>query len=375
MRAAIGERELALLVRRRAGERAAHVPEQLRFEQRFRDGGAVHLDERHVALRAAIVNRAGDQLLAGAGLAGDEHRALRLRDELGGPDDILHPAAAPDDAVVVELLVALVEEVPVMGAQALVLQRAPDEHEELVDLERLLKVVERAELHRLDRALDRRVRRHHKNLRPLAVLTGAGELPDQLEARHSRHDVVHDQQVEQALAEKPLRFARSRRRDDLVPVFAQSSRECAEDLRFVVDEQNGACAHACMGWSAPAVAGSSSVHFGPFARTADDGDRAAQPFDDVSRDCKTEARSAALGREVRLEDPRQILRPIPTPLSPIEIATRSAPSRRVRSCTGRRGWRPRLDGVPCVGQADSRGRAEAARRPSRRAAGSDRAPE
>ena len=56
---------------------------------------------------AAVVDGARDQLLAGAGLAGDEHRALRLGHQLGPLDDVLHRAAAPDDAVVVELRVAL----------------------------------------------------------------------------------------------------------------------------------------------------------------------------------------------------------------------------------------------------------------------------
>ena len=45
------------------------------------------------------------------------------------------------------------------------LDGAPDDDDELVDLERLLQVVQRAELHGLDRALDRRVGGHHQDLR------------------------------------------------------------------------------------------------------------------------------------------------------------------------------------------------------------------
>ena len=95
---------LPFLVVGRAGERAAHVAEQLRLEQRLGDRRAVHLDQRHVALRAAVVDRARHQLLAGAGLAGDEHRALGLGDQLGARlmTSCIAPAAA-DDAVVVEL--------------------------------------------------------------------------------------------------------------------------------------------------------------------------------------------------------------------------------------------------------------------------------
>ena len=94
------------------------------------------------------VDGARDQLLAGAGLAGDQHRALGLRDQARGPNHLLHQAAAADDAVVVELLVALGDQVAVLRAQTLMLERARHDHEQLVDVERLLQVVERAELHR-----------------------------------------------------------------------------------------------------------------------------------------------------------------------------------------------------------------------------------
>ena len=75
------------------------------------------LDERHVALRAAGMNRARDQLFACAGLAGDEDGALRFRDQLGFPDHILHHPAATHDAVVIELLVAFTQQIPLMRAE------------------------------------------------------------------------------------------------------------------------------------------------------------------------------------------------------------------------------------------------------------------
>ena len=152
-----------------AGEGALDVAEQLGLEQALGDRRAVDLDQRPLALGAAGVDGAGDQLLAGAGLAGDQRRALGLRDQAGGAHRLLHQAAAADDAVVVEVLVALGEQVAVLAAQALVLDRPLDHHHQLVDLERLLQVVERAELHRRQRALDGGVRRHHQDLRPLAL--------------------------------------------------------------------------------------------------------------------------------------------------------------------------------------------------------------
>ena len=117
-RAAVGQRELAALGHRRAGEGAADVAEQLRFEQRLRNRRAVDLDERHVALRAAVVDEPRHHLLARAGFAGDQHGALGLRDQLGALDDVLHGAAAADDAVVVELGVALADQVAGAGSAA-----------------------------------------------------------------------------------------------------------------------------------------------------------------------------------------------------------------------------------------------------------------
>ena len=61
----------ARLIRHRAGERAAAMAEQLAVGQLARRGGAVVGQERRRAARRADMNRARDQLLAGAALAGD----------------------------------------------------------------------------------------------------------------------------------------------------------------------------------------------------------------------------------------------------------------------------------------------------------------
>ena len=57
-----------------AGERAAHVAEQLGFEQRFGNGAAVDGDERLRGGAGLLMNGARDHLLAGAGLAVDQDR-------------------------------------------------------------------------------------------------------------------------------------------------------------------------------------------------------------------------------------------------------------------------------------------------------------
>jgi hypothetical protein len=58
----------------RLGEGAALVAEQLRLEQGFGDGRAVHVDEGPAGPGAHAVEQPGHQPLAGPGLAGDEHR-------------------------------------------------------------------------------------------------------------------------------------------------------------------------------------------------------------------------------------------------------------------------------------------------------------
>ena len=64
--------EDAAALARRAGEGAALVAEELGLEQVRRDGGAVEDDERPCRARALLVERLGEELFAGAGLAFDE---------------------------------------------------------------------------------------------------------------------------------------------------------------------------------------------------------------------------------------------------------------------------------------------------------------
>ena len=245
---------LPFLARRGAGKRAPHVAEELRLEQRFGNRGAVHLDEGHVALRASRVNGARDELFAGAGLAGYQHRALGFGDELGLADHVLHRAAAPDDAVMVELFVALVQQVSLVRAQTLMLERPPHDHEQLVDLERFLQVVERAQLHRFDSALDCRVRRHHQNLRTLGFRRCGDELPDEIEACRVRHQVVDDQHVDAPLGQRALRLANAAGLEHVVPLAAQRLAQRAPDFLLVVDQQERAASRVHAGLRAARAA-------------------------------------------------------------------------------------------------------------------------
>ena len=72
-RAVVGHLGLAHLAPARAGEGALLVAEQLVLEQRLGDGGAVDGHEGALGAVGELVQRAGQQLLAGAALAQQQH--------------------------------------------------------------------------------------------------------------------------------------------------------------------------------------------------------------------------------------------------------------------------------------------------------------
>ena len=133
-------------------------------------------------------------------------------------------------------------------------------------------------------------------------------LANQLEAAELRHHVVDDEQVERALGEQPLRLARARRVHDAVAGVAQGAAERLEDLLLVVDEQNRAANVRHRGCVCGGLYGRSTRISVPAPGVLSIADRAAEAFDDVLRDRQAESRPAALGREVRIEDVREVRR-------------------------------------------------------------------
>src|SRR6185295_2312693 len=93
--AAAGQLEGALAGRRRAREGALLVAEELALDEVRRHGAAVDDHEGPLLAARGIVDRVGDEVLAGAGLALDEDRGLRGRDALEEPEDLAHAQRAP----------------------------------------------------------------------------------------------------------------------------------------------------------------------------------------------------------------------------------------------------------------------------------------
>jgi hypothetical protein len=109
------------------------MAEEFAFQQARRNGRTVQLHEGPAAPSAQIVNGAGQQLLAGPGLAEDEHRRVRRRHELDLLQHLLQRGAVSDDLFEVVLGPDLVFEVELFFRQ-LVLERSHLlVHERIVD--------------------------------------------------------------------------------------------------------------------------------------------------------------------------------------------------------------------------------------------------
>src|SRR5262249_3533876 len=78
--AGVGDFKQSRLKRIRAAERTFLVAEQLALHQMFGDGGAVHVNPGIVAAKRIEMNRPGDNLFAGTGLADNQTRdGMRYR--------------------------------------------------------------------------------------------------------------------------------------------------------------------------------------------------------------------------------------------------------------------------------------------------------
>ena len=96
-RRAVRDLEAPDLARHGPGVRALLPAEQLALHQPGGQRGAVHLDQQAAAAGAVPVDGLGDQLLADAGLAANQHRGARRRHLLHLAQDLQDRGALPGD--------------------------------------------------------------------------------------------------------------------------------------------------------------------------------------------------------------------------------------------------------------------------------------
>ena len=97
--AAVGLLELAQAPGHGAREGPLLVAEEFGFEEGFRDGGAIHGDERGVGALAFGMNVAGQKFLAGSGPSGDQDGGGGAGHPLGHHQDVPHGGVLVDDGV------------------------------------------------------------------------------------------------------------------------------------------------------------------------------------------------------------------------------------------------------------------------------------
>src|SRR5262249_43109220 len=215
---------------------AALVPEELALDELGRDRRAVHLDERALGERGGLVHRAGDELLAGAALAGDEDTALGRRDLGDLPAELDHDLRGAEHLVP---LAGRRGEGRDLAADGAALERVADPQQEHVAVERLLEEVEGALARRAEGIPDGGVAGDDDD-RDLAV----GAEVAGLERREEVEPVllakldVDDEELDTLAAEEPARLGRAAGLQHLEALALEDHPQRAANVLLVVDDED-----------------------------------------------------------------------------------------------------------------------------------------
>src|SRR5687768_1283207 len=191
--APVGCLEQTGAIGRRAGEGAADVSEELALEQLLRNRGAVDRGEGLFPPRAHPMDGPGDDLLAGAALAGQQYGRRVCGDAARELDQVPHGPALRDEQVASPLRAQRGAQRVDLTAEPLALLRLLDGERDFIGAERLGEIVVRALAHRLERRILPAVRTHHDHERAAAF---GAEAPQEGEPVHLRHPDVAEDHVE-----------------------------------------------------------------------------------------------------------------------------------------------------------------------------------
>jgi hypothetical protein len=251
-RAAVGLLEQALVVGVRVGEGAFHVAEQLGFEQRFGNGAAIDRDEGLVGAGAGAVDGARQQFLAGARVAAQQHRGVRLGDHARLGQQLRHAIAAAHD-LGAPALVARAGGRAGGGAEC---ERLGDLLEQLAAIVGLGEIGENAARGSLDRVGNGAVRGQQDHRQRGMALA---DLVEQLEpvAPGQAHVAEHQlRMLDLELRERG--FGRGHGRD-LVAGRTQPHRQQPQHVGVVVDHQQARAGRAHRGLAGGGRAGAAGV--------------------------------------------------------------------------------------------------------------------
>src|SRR5437867_2030926 len=255
------------LLHRRARERALGVAEELRLDEILGQRRAVDLDERPLAAARALVQGVGDQLLAGAALAEDQHVGVGVGHGSDRLQHALDAGGGAENLAVGRLVGEPPPQLRVLDDELAVLERVLDESHHLVGIERLLEHVEGpgalGRLHRLahgavggdDDDLHRRVARLQLAREREAVAVGEHQ--------------VHDGRLHVRLRHRRQRGAHAAGQTHAHALGLQREAEAVRDRQLVVHHQHGLPAHVALSsaWPGAASNGSRALTRVPCPRT------------------------------------------------------------------------------------------------------------
>ncbi len=228
---AVGVFEEAGASIRRASECAADVTEELAFEKRVNERGAIADGETLLSDRAHVVQGASDELLARAGGAGDENIRVVARDLFRQVKNFKHCRTSPDDAVELEILEETILEIAYVRSLREQLSEIVECFRQAREIQRLRKVIVGAAFDGVDGSIHGVVASDEDDVDARVVLENFFE---KCEPVHGRHFEVCDDGAAAAEADLLKRLLRVSRADGGEAELCETVRGEIDEIGFVV---------------------------------------------------------------------------------------------------------------------------------------------
>jgi hypothetical protein len=207
------------------------VSEELALQQAVRNGRTVDFDHGASLAAAVRMDRVGNQFLAGAAFATDQHACVRLGHFQGGSQGLPDSARLADD--VLRTVIRLRQSQALLDSRHL--QATRDGDDDLLGAEGLFEKVEAANLHRLGGFSEGRVAGDENSGHRKAVCLN---FPEEREAIDLSELDIDDQQIHDPLVQDTQGRRRIVRTDDLKSLLLQDYLQRFADVLLVIQHQH-----------------------------------------------------------------------------------------------------------------------------------------
>ena len=214
----------------RSSEGAFFVPEQLAFQQRFRNRSAVDFDDRSGGARTPGVDHIGQHFFADPAFATDQDPAFRRGDQRSIVKNRLRERTGGDHAGRHHLVGAELHGRDFGHAGRLLHRR-----EQLIEINRLGQIIERAIAHGADGVADICISRHQQDRQHRVLLARAAQ---GFQAGHARHSHVRDHHADFFVAQDFERALTRRHRQRIKSLAAQKRIQQAALAGVVIHDQD-----------------------------------------------------------------------------------------------------------------------------------------